>query len=123
MSVKGNESLLRARQAFRLLRTTETLRKIDGGELGPIHYWPSMSIEERRAIFSRLPLSDERTVADIDSAFFAAVLYRARDELGNRLFDDSQEAALADCDPDLIRRIGAEMNVEPEPTIEGAEKN
>jgi hypothetical protein len=123
MSAKGNDALLRARQAFRLLRTTETLRKLDGGDLGPIYYWPVMSMDERRSVLSRLPL-DTRTIADIDAAFVAAVLYRSRDELGNRLFDDeSGEAALRDCDPELIKRIGAEMSAEPEPTIEGAEKN
>lgn len=126
MSNVGNELLLRARSHFRAARTVETLRKIAVPEWGAeIHYWPEMSVDEKRAVFRHLKATEGLDMA-LDGMLGAAVTQvcrRARDQYGNRMFGDDQEDALSDTDPDVLLRISNEMGWGSRPSLEDAEKN
>jgi hypothetical protein len=127
MSAKGNEMLLRGRTQFRSLRTVETLRKIDVPEFGgEVHYWPEMSVDEKRAIFACLRMVGgdiETTPGNLLEASIVQVCRRSRDAFGDRLFSDDQEEDIRDLHPDVIQRIANEMGWGGRTTIEEAEKN
>lgn len=122
------EILLRARQHARATRTTETLRKIGVPEWDTdLYFWPDMSVEEKRGVFAHMRFdADGSTVLAGDrmlDAAVAQVLLRARDEMGNRLFSDADEAALRDTAPDVLSRISNEMGFGRRTSPEDAEKN
>lgn len=128
MSSKGNEILLRARQHARASRTIETLQKIDVPEWGcSIHFWPDMSVDEKRGVFRHMRHSQDGGVELAFDAMLAAavdqVRFRARDELGNRLFADADESAITDTAPDVLMRISGEMGWGARVSQEDAEKN
>jgi hypothetical protein len=120
---RGDEILLRARQAFSELRQPETLRKIEVPEWGAVvYYWPSRSMEERRGCEQYIRLGDRSSYADLTAYHAAQVCFRARDEFGQRLFRDDQEAAIAQTHPEVIARISSEMGLGDGMTLEEAEK-
>ena len=120
----SKELLLKARTHFRAARTVETLRKIAVPEWDTeIHYWPEMSLDERRAVYAHLRMGDERTIADFVEASLAQVLARSRDANGARLFGDDDEQALRDTDPKVLQRISTEMGFGSGLSVEDAEKN
>lgn len=120
----SRDLLLKARQHFRAARTVETLRKIEVPEWGEtVHYWPEMSLDERRAVYAHIRAGDERTLADMTAAALTQVLWRARDAHGMRLFKEEDAAALADTDPRVLERISAEMGFGVQATVEDVEGN
>ena len=125
--MSGRDILLRARSHFRASRTVETLRKVSVPEWDTdIFYWPDMSVEESRAIGRHIRISGGATVisaGDFTEAAVTQVLLRARDQYGNRLFTDADESALADTDPDVLRRIASEMGWTGRDSAEDVEKN
>lgn len=123
MSKKGDDALLRARQQFRSLRTTETLKAIEVPEWGiTVHYWPTRSVEERLATEKHIRFG-ERTKADLTAFHVAQVVHRSRDEQGFRLWTDDEAKAFEDTHPAVLERISLQMGLGDEPTIEDAEKN
>lgn len=125
---KGSDILLRARQHARASRTTESLKKIDVPEWeASIYFWPEMSVEEKRAVFRHMRGNGDGGVELAFDAMLSAavdqVKFRARDELGNRLFSDNDDAALTDTAPDVLMRISVAMGWGNRPTQEEAEKN
>lgn len=125
---KGSDILLRARQHARASRTVESLKRIEVPEWdASIFFWPEMSVDEKRSVFRHMRSNGEGGIElGFDSMLAAAVdqvKYRARDELGNRLFSDGDDVALMDTAPDVLMRISAEMGWGNRPTQEEAEKN
>jgi hypothetical protein len=124
MSQKGNDILLRARQQFRNVRVVETLRKIAVPEWETdIYYWPVRDLVERLATEQFIKFGQDKTMADLRRLHNANVLSRARDERGERLFSDADEAALADTQQAVIERLSLDMGLGDGLTIEDAEKN
>jgi hypothetical protein len=124
MSEKGNAILLRARQKFGVTRVVETLRKIEVPEWeATVYYWPTRDLSERLASEQFVKFGADRTMADLRRLNLANILTRARDERGERLFSDADEAALADTHQDVIARISGEMGFGDGLALEEAEKN
>lgn len=128
MSKRGNEILLRARQHARASRTVESLKKIEVPEWDcTIFYWPEMSVDEKRGVFRHMKQGSDGTVELGFDAMLAAavdqVRFRARDELGHRLFSDEDADALADTSPDVLMRVSGEMGWGARVDPEDAEKN
>lgn len=123
----SRDILLRARQHFRNARTVETLRKISVPEWGAeVYFWPEMSLDERRSVYAPMRMSDgrlEMSPAALLDASVAQVCLRSRDAHGNRLFTDSDDAALRDTDPEVLQRIASEMGWGSRASVEDAEKN
>jgi hypothetical protein len=126
MSETGNAILIRARQHAGASRITETLKKIEVPEWGTeIYYWPEMSVEEKRGVFRHLKSNGGDGVA-IDALLDAAVAQvclRARNSQGVRLFNDEDEAAIAQTHPDVLTKISSQMGWGSRPSMEDAEKN
>lgn len=125
--MSGKEILLRARSHFRLARVVETLRKVEVPEWETtLHYWPEMSVEEKRAVFDHMRVEGGKVVATPGTLLEAAVsmiLLRARDPFGNRLFQDTDAAALADTSPEVLQRIANEMGWGSSESVEDAQGN
>lgn len=123
----GKDVLTRARAHFRPSRDVSRLRAIAVPEWDTtLHYFPEMSLEEAREVGRHIKLEGGQAVINGGSLVEAAVtqvLYRARDEFGDRLFDDSDEKALTDTDPEVLKRIASQMGWVSSPTVEEAEKN
>lgn len=127
MSEKGNKILLAARSAFRARRAVETLQKIEVPEWDcTVYYWPEMDVAEREGVYQHFRAGAEGLQlegAGLVNAAVMQVLLRSRDEFGNRLFGDADQAALRDTDPGVLTRISNEMGWGSRPNIEDAEKN
>ena len=122
--MSGHDILKRARSQFRAARTVEALRKIDVPEWeAEVFYWPAMSVEESREIGRHIRVSESLTAGDFVDAAVTQVMLRARDAYGNRMFTDEDENALRDTDPDVLKRIAAEMGWGAPTSLEDAEKN
>jgi hypothetical protein len=130
MSAKGSALLLAARTKFREARNQGTLRRIEvpqWGEGAAVYYWPEMSVDEKRQVYRHMRAIPGGGIGlPLDAALSAAVdqvLFRARDEFGDRLFSDEDEAAVLDTDPLVLQHISSEMGYGSKPTLEDAEKN
>jgi hypothetical protein len=123
--MSNRELLLRARSHFRATRTPETLEKIAVPEWDTdIHFWPEMSVDEKRAVFSNLKIGgDDIPAAGLIDAAVIQVQLRSRDAFGNRLFSDGDEAALRDTDPEVLQRISNAMGFGARLSLEDAEGN
>lgn len=125
--ISGADVLTRARAHFRPARDVSRLRKISVPEWdAEIYFFPEMSLEEAREVGRHITLQGGQAVitgASIAEAAVTQVLHRSRDQFGDRLFSDADEKALTDTDPEVLKRIAAEMGWTSSPSIEDAEKN
>jgi hypothetical protein len=112
-----------AKARFAERRKPETLVSIKVPEWDTtIHYWPEMTLAERREIFLLAKQDGENTILDLE-AMAVTIIVRARDSSGRRLFTNAEKRELMnEYDPEVIGRIVAEMN-NGTLTIEDAEKN
>lgn len=114
-----------AKAQFKERRSQEALREIPVPEWGiSVHYWPEMTLAERRDIFLLAKQDGERTTLDLE-AIAMTLIVRARDASGVRLFNKAERIELMNqYDPEVMTRIVAEMNGGTvSPTVEDAEKN
>jgi hypothetical protein len=120
--MRSDELKTQLRTITRGQRTPATLKRVavPGVEGAFVYFWPSMTLAERNAI----------TKAGEERGVFAgaamAVIVRARDEEGRRVWQDAElDKVLEDYPAETILQLGAEMTraSESAPTLEAAEKN
>ena len=75
-----------------------------------VHFWPDMTLAERREIFLLAKQDGDKTILDLE-AIAVTLIVRARDSSGMKLFNKAERLELMNnYDPDVMTRIVAEMN-------------
>lgn len=100
-----------AKAQFKERRSPENLKQIPVPEWGiTVHFWPDMTLAERREIFLLAKQDGDKTILDLE-AIAVTLIVRARDSSGMKLFNKAERLELMNnYDPDVMTRIVAEMN-------------
>lgn len=112
---------IQAKQNFLNGRSPEKLVPIEVKEWGiSVYYWPEMTLAERRAISLAYQSAEQ---GDMLGGILETLLVRARNEVGQLLFSESERKDLLErYDPKVMSRIVGSMNIVSS-SLETAEKN
>ena len=100
------------------LKSLEVPEWLVNGKPAVLYYKPSLNFQQQEKI---LKLSDEGKKAE---AIVQALIERALDEDGNRLFKQANRLELMKMvDPEIVSRIVGEMSSDEEDDIDEIEKN